>query len=58
MVDLIGVIMVNLTICLLVYVLGVIVAKKLYNLYEFTEDREVILWSWIGVIVILLSSKI
>ncbi len=58
MVDLIGVIIVNLTICLLVYVLDVMTAKKLYKFYGYTEDRDVILWSWIGVIVILLSSKI
>ena len=40
---------------LLAYVLGVIVAKILYKYGGFTEDKDVIAWSWIGVFVILLS---
>ena len=51
MVDLI----VGLLVYLLVYALGVIVAKKLYKFGGFTDDEDVILWSWIGVLVILLS---
>lgn len=47
--------MVGLLVYLLVYVLGVIVAKKLYKFGGFTEDEDVIPWSWIGVFVILLS---
>lgn len=51
MVDLI----VGLLVYLLVYVLGVIVAKIFYKFGGFTEDEDVISWSWIGVFVILLS---
>lgn len=40
---------------LITYVSGVIVANILYKWYDFTEDKDVIAWSWIGVFVILLS---
>ena len=40
---------------LLVYLLGVLVARILYKFGGFTEDKDVVLWSWIGVFVILLS---
>lgn len=40
---------------LLAYALGVIVAKILYKFGGFSEDKDVIVWSWIGVFVILLS---
>ena len=47
--------MIEFIIILGLYIFGVIIAKKLYKFGGFTEDKDVILWSWIGVFVILLS---
>lgn len=40
---------------LALYLCGLIIAEVLYRYNKFNEDHNVVLWSWIGVFVILLS---
>ena len=45
----------ELIIALVFYLLGVIIAELLYRLGKFNQDHDVVIWSWVGVFVILLS---
>ena len=40
---------------LVFYLLGVIIAELLYRFGKFNRDHDVVVWSWAGVFVILLS---
>lgn len=40
---------------LIAYLIGLVIAEKLYRYGEYNRDHYIVWWSWIGVFVILLS---
>ncbi len=40
---------------LIAYLIGLVIAEKLYRYGRYNQDHDVVWWSWVGVFVILLS---
>ena len=47
--------MITFVIGLIIYLVGLAIAELLYRYGKFNQDHDVVIWSWIGVFVILLS---